>query len=189
MGRRFFIAKIICFCAAVTLMLACNGQQVEASSEKSGNDTYVLLGLLGYNYTNRDIDSYTVDGAGGGGVMLSSSASGGSGVTCCVKLPRAYAGPIRVTIRWQVDGCKYLIKDDRTGEADSVRHFYYKEAEVNVRREAGTKPKYIETHFYPDGTVQVQLVEHRSKSRLLLDGNRPDKSTFPRCKDDKKPEE
>jgi hypothetical protein len=162
---------------------------MENIPKNSGDEKYVLLGLVGYNYTDKDIDDYSVDGAGGGSVILSSSTSGGSGVTCCVKLPKSSSGSLRVMVRWQVDGCTYFIKDDRTGEADSVRHFYHKEVEVVVQRDAGANPKYLETHFYPDGTVQAQLVEHKSQARLLLNGKRTDKSLFPRCKNDKKPEE
>jgi hypothetical protein len=83
----------------------------------------------------------------------------------------------------------YLIKDDRTGKADKVRHFYYNETEVDAQRVAGESPKYIETHFYPDGTVQVRLTEHGSDPLLALNEKRTDKSYFPRCKDDKNPDE
>jgi hypothetical protein len=182
------LSRTLLFFASTALLSACHAQQAKVSVVKDRNEGYTLLGLLGYNYTDRDIDDYSVDGAGGGNVILSSPTSGGSGVTCCVKLSNTYKGPIRVKVRWQVDGCKYLIKDDRTGRSDEVRHFYYKETEVDVHRTAENKLGYIETHFYPDGTVKVQLTEHASHPRFVLDENRPDKSFFPRCKDDKKPE-
>jgi len=167
--------------------LSCHGQHIEASLKNNPDDDHVLLGLVGYNYTDRDIENYSVNGAGGGSVNLSSSTSGGSGVTCCVRLSKSQEVPFRVKIRWQVDGCKYLIKDDRTGKVDSIRHFYYKETEVDVYRNDGEDPKYIETHFYPDGTVKVKLVEQAFRPLLLLDGDRPDKSSFPICKNDEKP--
>jgi hypothetical protein len=183
------LVQALLLSTSTVYLSACHAQQAGAAAGKERIDGHMLLGLLGYNYTDRDIDDYSVDSAGGGSVLLSSPTSGGSGVTCCVKLSKTYTGPIRVKVRWQVDGCKYLIKDDRTGAADEVRHFYYKEAEVDVHRVVGENPRYIETHFYPDGTVKVQLTEHGSRPRFVLDENRPDKSTFSRCKDDKKPEE
>jgi hypothetical protein len=183
------VARAFVFFASVMLLTACNARQMGDIQKSSANEGFVLLGLVGYNYTDRDIDDYSVDGAGGGSVILSSLTSGGSGVTCCVKLSKNSSGPLRVMVRWQINGCRYLIRDDRSGEADSVRHFYHNEVEVVVQRDASINPKYLETHFYPDGTVQVQLVEHKSQPRLLLNGNRPDKSLFPKCKNDKKPEE
>lgn len=161
----------------------------EKSTWEKQKEKYFLLGLVGYNYTDRHISSYTVNGADGGHAFLSSPTGGGSGISCCVKLSKKNAGPVKVKVRWQVDGCIFLIKDDRTGKADKVRHYYYKEKEVDLHSVDGGTPGYIETHFYPDGSVQVQSREHISSPRMQLDEKRPDQSSFERCKDDKEPEE
>jgi hypothetical protein len=163
--------------------------RAEKSAYEKMKERYFLLGLVGYNYTDRHISSYTVNGAGGGDIMLSSSTGGGSGISCCVRLAKKTSTPFRVKVRWQYDGCIYLIKDDRTGKADKVRHYYYKEAEVDVQRADSGTPGYIETHFYPDGTVQVATTDYFSEPRLALDPKRVDQSLFPRCENDEKPEE
>jgi hypothetical protein len=187
-----------CACRAATRLLlslasfaisqGCQAHQ-EKSTEQKNNEQYALLGLVGYNYTDRHISSYSVNGAGGGHIFLSSPTSGGSGVTCCVKFRKNSTVPIRVKVRWQVDGCKYVESNPRTGASAEVRHFYFKEAEVDVQRLADDQPAQIETHFYPDGTVRVLLTTDESIPRMALNDKRPDKSLFPRCKDDKKPEE
>lgn len=171
------------------IMFSAYGAQAENPTVEKINEKYFLLGLVGYNYTGRNISSYTVNGADGGHAFLSSPIAGGSGISCCIRLSKKIAGPIKVKVRWQVDGCIFLIKDDRTGKADRVRHYYYKEQEVDLQRVDGGTPGYIETHFYPDGSVQVQSTEHISSPRMQLDDKRPDQSSFSRCKDDKEPEE
>lgn len=168
----------------VTMGFAKSPEKVEA---RKRGDEYLLLGLVGYNYTDRYISEYSVEGASGGYVRLSSDTGGGSGTTCCIKIRRGHRERMTVKVRWQVDGCTYMIKNDRTGQADKARYLYYKEAEVEVLRRDSGNPEYIETHFYPDGSVKVQLTEDMSYPVLLLDRKRTDKSSFPRCRDDKNP--
>lgn len=170
-------------------VVVCNAYPSEISGERKEGENYLLLSLIGYNYTDRHISEYSVEGASGGYVRLSSHTGGGSGTTCCIKIQRNYRDRMTVKVRWQVDGCTYLIKDSRTGKADKARYLHYKEAEVEVLRKDGGNPEYIETHFYPDGSVQVQLTESMSHPFLVLDHTRRDKSQFPRCKNDKNPEE
>jgi hypothetical protein len=170
-------------------VITASDARAEKSAREQLKEKYFLLGLVGYNYTDRHISNYTVNGAGGFDVMLSSPTSGGSGITCCVRLAKKSLIPPRVKVRWQYDGCIYLIKDDQDGKADRVRHYYYKEAEVDVQRADGGTPEYLETHFYSDGTVQVAATDDLSRPRLKLDENRLDKSLFPKCKNDEKPEQ
>lgn len=166
----------------------CRAQQTPVSP-KTQNADHMLLGLVGYNYTDRHISNYSVNGADGGDVIMSSPTSGGSGVSCCLRLSNKQVGLLRLKVRWQVDGCVYLIKDNSTGKADKVRHYFYREVDANVQRPVGASSKYVETHFYPDGSVKVLLTKNMSSPLLVLDERRPDKSSFPRCKDDEKPEE
>jgi hypothetical protein len=185
LARKSSLGALRCITVLVLFLLitACNARQEAKESER-----YVLLGLVGYNYTNRYISIYSVDGADGGHINLSSATSGGSGVTCCVRLSKRNLSSIKVKVRWQVDGCVYLIKDGTTAKADKVRHFYYKEAEVDVEP-GGQKPNYLEAHFFEDGTVKVRLTEYGSDPLVVLNEKRPEKSQFPNCKDDKDPSE
>ena len=153
--------------------------------EELGRDDgeYVLLGLLGYNYTNRHISEYSVNGASGGHVNLSSLTSGGSGTACCVRMLKKNPREVQVRVRWQVDGCIQLERSPTTGATGERRILSYKETYVDVQLTTKETPNYIETHFYPDGTVQVKLTEAMSNPLLALDGKRLDKSNFPKCKD------
>lgn len=168
-------------------IVACDGSQAKGSRTSKGGDD-LLLGLVGYNYTDRHISSYTVDSAGGGHINMSSPSSGGSGVTCCARVSKNYRGPLRVRIRWQVDGCRYIVKSPRTGETQELRHYYYKESNVDVERIQGDDPAYLETHFYPNGVIRVRLTSTISDPQLTLDESRVDQSTFPRCENDEKPQ-
>jgi hypothetical protein len=166
----------------------CRAQQFQVAMHKQ-NAEYTLLGMIGYNYTDRHIANYSLNAADGGDVIMSSSTSGGSGTACCLKLSNKKHGILKVKVRWQVDGCIYLVKDDLTGKGDKVRYYYYKEMEVGIQRTPDMMYKYVETHFYPDGSVQVLLTKNMSSPRFVLDEKRPDKSFFSRCKNDQKPEE
>jgi hypothetical protein len=50
--------------------------------------------------------------------------------------------------------------------------------EVNAQRIASGNPSYIETNFYPDGSVRVLLTDKESDPLLILDEKRMDKYFF-----------
>lgn len=179
-AAKHFIALLF-YCACAFSGLCC--------SSSMASEDYAMLGIVGFNYTNRHISDYTINGAGGGIVNLSSSTSGGSGITCCVRFPRRQIQSLEVKVRWQRDGCKYLQRSMFTSAVAEMRHFYYKEANIIVALEGIHDPKFIETHFYQDGTVKIKLTESISSPVVVLDGNRPDLSNFPECTNGKNPEE
>lgn len=162
--------------------------EVCAGQLDSKNKEYVTLDLIGYNYTDRDINDYDVDGQGGGIIQLSSPTSGGSGIACCVRLAMGRSTPIIVRVRWQVDGCTYLMRSEFTGSTQRLSHYFYKEDYVEVPLPEGVNPRHLESHFYPDGSVTVRLTKDISLPLLSLRESRPEKSKFPKCKNDKKPE-
>lgn len=180
------VVRVLILLICLVVQSACFGKKDEAIAAQDKGGDY-LLGLVGYNYTDRNISDYSVNGAAGGHVFLSSPASGGSGTTCCVRLSKTQIGHMRVKVRWQVDGCTYLMSNPVSNATAKIRHFHYQEIEVDVPQVAGIKPHYLETHFYPDGSVQVLLTEDFSEPRIVLSERRLDKSSFPRCHDDKKP--
>jgi len=152
-----------------------------------GNTHAKTLSLVGYNYTNRIIESYTVDYASGGDIKLSSATSGGGGISCCFDYYPGLAEKMLVKVRWQVDGCTYVLRNPITKATADVRHLYYKEKMVEVERKTNGTPEFIETHIFPNGSVRVFLTAEISSPILRLDAERADKSSFPRCKDGKKP--
>ncbi len=164
---------------------SCHARSPSAESTKELNEKFILLGLVGYNYTDRHISAYSINGAGGGHINLSSPTSGGSGVACCARVSKKTLEPILIKVRWQVDGCKTVESNPRTGASAEIKHFFYKEAEITIPPTAIERQRYFETHFYPDGSVQVNLTQRASEPRIILDAKRADKSFFPRCKNEK----
>ena len=161
---------------------------VAVAQSQNPTKTTMTLDLVGYNYTNHHIEDYEVDNRNGGIVRVSSPTSGGSGSVCCINLSPGESGAIFVQVRWQVDGCSYTEKDPITGKKEVLQHYLYREEFVKVKRTATGKPNHLETHFYPDGSVQVQITEEMSLPRLRLSEDRVEKLNFPKCSNDQKPE-
>lgn len=182
------IVSILSLMMIINMLGANSSAQPNTESVNSdGASNYYVLGLIGYNYTDRIISEYTVNGGSGGYIALSSKTGGGSGVGCCVRLSKKKPKIFNIRVRWQFNGCVYLTKDERSGLSDKRRHYYYKEAEVVVRNVAEDEPAYLETHFYPDGSIKAIITSEISYAVLQLDERRPDKSEFPRCENDEKP--
>lgn len=177
-----------CLLALLLINFICFMPEARGAQPARESSEYIVLDLIGYNYTDRHISDYNVDNQSGGIIRLSSPTSGGSGIVCCVRLATGEGDPIIVRVRWQVDGCTYLMRSEFTGSAQRVAHYFYKEAYVQVRRPKTIKPSHLESHFYPDGSVVVLLTDDLSLPRLSLSESRPNKSKFPKCKNDKKPE-
>jgi hypothetical protein len=148
---------------------------------------YASLSLEGYNYTDRYIDTYSVNGQGGGNVRVSGPASGGGGGVCCLKFLNTGRAR-KVTVRWQHGACLFTTRSTNSPEVypDNL-HSFMKEVEVMLDEPVPANPKYIETHFYPDGSVRVALTEEASAPRLVLDKKRENTTAYSRCPDDKKP--
>ena len=91
-------------------------------------------------------------------------------------------------VRWQVGGCSYIETDPATGSQQELHHYIYKEKYVEVARPVGIKPNHLETHFFPDGSVEVQITEEMSLPRLRLSEDRVEKLKFLKCKNGEKPE-
>jgi hypothetical protein len=140
--------------------------------------THYMLGIIGYNYTNRTIDGFSIDGHGGGDIRVSSPTSGGGGTMCCVLLSKKPTWPIQVLVRWQSGGCRVYDKKRPSG-----RNYYaYKELKVNVEKGASAYPSDIGVHFYPDGSVRVRLSEGSGMPLLQLSESRLIDDYLPECK-------
>lgn len=146
----------------------------------------ISLGIVGYNYTNRSINAFSVNGNGGGNLFVSSPTSGGGGTTCCVPY---FAGVrhMKLDVKWQYGGCRYHVKSSTSDELYERTHHFFKEASVDVEPPFPANPHYVEIHFYPDGGVKAFITETESAPRLGLPATRADRSPYPRCPDDKKP--
>lgn len=180
LASRINVGKFLFFAFLMVIVQQNQAEQLGARDEHLGVD------LIGYNYTDSHINNYSVDGSDGGDIRLSSPTSGGGGIVCCISL--SIRNPLIVRVRWQVGSCSYMMKSSITGRTQKLVHDFYKEEYVEVRRPKGMRPRHLESHFYPDGSVMVLLTDNMSLPRLSLSEARPDKSKFQRCKDDKKPE-
>lgn len=178
----------------ITLVIMLGGCGKAVSSTGPGLQTIneppppraVSLALVGYNYTNRYIDSFSVDGRGGGNLYISSVQSGGGGTVCCVKYwpgEKTY----KVKVRWQSGACYYHMRASDSHAMYRRLHPFFKEKDVEVIDRAGNRPEYMEVHFYPDGLVQVAVTANPSMPRLALSKEREDNSKYPRCPNDEKP--
>jgi hypothetical protein len=144
------------------------------------------LTIAGYNYTNRYIDDFTVNGQWGGNLSISEAGSAGGGSACCV----AYldtAGKDTVKVRWQSGACYFTTKSTISNDTYQNLHSFYKEVEVELDKSSARKPNYLEIHFYPDGTVKAAVTDKTSPPVMIVDPASEDRSRFPRCPDDKKP--
>jgi hypothetical protein len=62
-----------------------NGAPASIASElKAGAPRHHALAIVGYNYTERYIDSFHVNGQGGGNLYVSGPTAGGGSSACCV---------------------------------------------------------------------------------------------------------
>jgi hypothetical protein len=147
----------------------------------------VGLTITSYNYTNRYIDQFFVNGAGGGNVFVSTESSGGGKGTCCVMYTPGLPPPKTVRVRWQASGCLYYYKGS-DGTPFSRTHSYFKEADAAVDPHVPAHPANFEVHFYPDGHVEAAITESMSEPRLKLPASREDRSDYPDCPGGKKPE-
>lgn len=180
---------------AVALLISCCIQH-GCHSRQDKNDILVNQGdapaakpinltLHGYNYTDRYIDDYSVNGTSGGNLSVSGPGSVGGGSICCMTYFRGAVQKVKV--RWQADACSYIEKSKISLEEIESIHSIYKEVEVDVSLIAGRAPRYFEVHFYPDGHVEAAITDVESRSRLRLEQNRENNSKFPRCPHDQQP--
>jgi hypothetical protein len=184
-----------CFVCVLTVGATCFGLQAcnahpngSESGVSSGNGRTVQLEIFGYNYTNRPIDQFTVNGQGGANIVLSSAGSGGSGGTCCVSYTPGQKD-FSVEVRWTTHSCQYT-QDTGTGEGTyDATYYFYKTVSVPVDISNAESPQNIEVHFYPDGSVQAGISQLMSLPRLKLSKDRQDRTPPPRCPNDKKPVE
>lgn len=193
LSRRFDLHTLVIRYFLVVFIMAmsgCSKASIPSSDREAGaaRNGPATLALVGYNYTDRYIDSFSVDGQGGGNINVSSPNSGGGGIVCCV-LYQPSPEPKTVTVRWQFDACYFREASSYSNETHNTLHVFYKEKKVRVTESTSGKAEYMEVHFYPDDSIQVLLTKELSMPRLSLSKKRQDTSTFPRCPDDKKPAE
>lgn len=143
-----------------------------------------MLTLVGYNYTDREIAQFSVDGASGGNIHVSGPNGGGGGSACCVRHLSADEKKY-YKIRWHASSCRY-------GETASGPHYsydlhrFYRELDIPVDKEPSNTPSYFEVHFFPNGTVSARITAEASAPILSLPRDRKAKPS-PRCPNNVEP--
>lgn len=188
------MAATLPFVLALTVpgMAGCTPHNPEATDKATGaasvGNEPVMLAITGYNYTNQHIESFSVNGQGGGNVFVSTATSGGGGSVCCIRY-RPGRPVTKVKVRWQSGGCYYQERSPASKEVYDMVYPYFKEREVVVDSDIPVDPQVLEIHFYPDGSLKAAISAGVSLPRLRLDPAREDKSDYPRCPNEKKPQQ
>lgn len=119
-----------------------------------------MLSITGYNYTNRYIDGFSVDGQGGGNVLISEDDAGGGKTSCCILFRPDTTLPVKVHVEWT-----YGVEGDlRTGKI--FRQSETHRADVDLKGPIPKDPTIFVVHFYPGNTVQVEVAADYPKPRL-----------------------
>jgi len=153
---RCFLAGVACVFALLPILASCEDSKP------------VMLGITGYNYTDRYIDRFSVGGQAGGNVFLSTATSGGGNTSCCIGYNPRRPLPIWMKVEWTwgrvEDSAGNVIKPDEHAEAT-----------VELRGPVPLDPQDLEVHFMPDRTVQLRITAKRSEPLLIIDrrGQKP----------------
>jgi hypothetical protein len=148
--------------------------------------TRFSLSLVGYNYTSRYIDSFSVNGQGGGNLYVSGPTSGGGGSVCCVSYVQGRPAG-EVTVRWQSSGCMFRAPGRLSDGSTHTAHDFFSEVRVKVEPRIPARPQNLEVHFYPDGHIEAAIKDAYSPPRLVYSKSREDRSEFPRCPNETEP--
>ncbi len=126
------------------------------------------LGIAGYNYTDRYIDHFEVNGQGGGNVSISTPTAGGGKGVCCVSWTEGSKLPKPIKVKWAASYCTQVLTGGYNGETQTVRQPILHIAEVEFNGPVPKNPKNFEVHFYKDGSIQTAITDESSWPRLKL---------------------
>ena len=126
--------------AAVALLLsACNSQ-----------DTLSVT-LVGYNYTERPIYTFSVNGGGGSNIFV---GGGGAKMSCCTEI--TVGQPVEI---------KWMYSYTKKQYDEGLREEDYSNT-VIVPPPTVPEAEYLEVHFYPDHRVELALVKFPGDRRI-----------------------
>ncbi len=178
----FFLLHVTACGPKVAKML---GPPAVAVEPAPPTGTTVDLTIVGFNYTDKDINEFFVDGTGGGNLSVSSASGGRGGSVCCALYTTGTPAP-EINVRWQSDACTYDIWHDETGKEFNNIFSIYKTVSTKVASVA-PNPKYLEIHIFPDGHVEADITGELSSPKLALDQNRRVNVRFKKCPNGTRP--
>jgi hypothetical protein len=129
-----------------------------------------MLGIVGYNYTDRAVADFAVNGQGGSNLELSTPTAGGGKMSCCVVMSRSTKTPFWVDVKYKMSALESY-PPRKVIEPSGP----YKEARVEVKGPIPPDPSYLEVHFYPDGHIEAAISgsDGPSPPRLKLERRLP----------------
>ena len=116
----------------------------------SSQDTRSVT-LVGYNYTERPIYTFSVNGGGGSNIFV---GGGGAKMSCCTEITVGQP----VEIKWLYDTTE---KQYLAGLREENRS-----TTVIVPPPTVPEAEYLEVHFYPDHHVELALVKFPGDRRI-----------------------
>ncbi|WP_162600681.1 DUF3304 domain-containing protein [Paraburkholderia sp. C35] len=126
---------------------------------------------MGYDYTDRALLGFSVNGMSGGNVLLSTSTAGGGKYACCVRLDPTIQTPFDIDVGYIREALVEYPSERiiKPADQDIVR------AHVRVTGPVAEKPAYPEVHFFPDGHIEASLSgkDGPSPTRLRLSRRLP----------------
>jgi len=151
------ILKVVLLATAFQILSGC------------AKDPY-MLGITGYNYTDRAVADFSVNGAGGSNVEVSSPTSGGGGLSCCVVLARNSKTPFWIDVEYEMDALESYPPRKMVEPAGP-----YVKTRVEVTGPIPPNPSYLEIHFYPDHHIEAAIsgADGPSPPRLKLERRLP----------------
>ncbi|MET3449114.1 DUF3304 domain-containing protein [Ralstonia sp. 1138] len=152
-------------CAAIFL-----GLLIFASLSGCAKEEPYMLAIIGYNYTDRAIAFFGVNGQGGSNVELSTPTAGGGKESCCVVMRKGTKTPFKVEVMYEMDALESY-PPRKIIEPPGP----YLTRQVEVTGPVPPDPSYLEIHFYPDGHIEAALSgrDGPSPPRLKLDRRMP----------------
>jgi len=114
--------------------------------------------VIGFNYTDRGVYSFVVDGFGAGSVRAR-QFGGGGGTACCMEVP-----PSKKT--WHLKVTYDLTPEE---DAKNLSPEIY-ETDIAVPKLPNKRDGYIEFHFLSDRRIEAKWVEYPTDQR---NPNRP----------------
>lgn len=132
-------------------------ERVDFDGKLPKGDSRIPVDIIGYNYTNRVIDSFNVNGYDGGRLTLSTLTSSGGSPMCCYYYLPGISFPHEVEVEW----------------APSASDGPWTKTKAVIPEPTTDRPRYLEIHFYPDGHIEGELTEDFSLPRLKLTKKNP----------------
>lgn len=127
------------FWAATLQLTACQAEDTRAAT------------MVGYNYTERPIGGFSVNGVGGSNIFVNGR---GGGFSCCVDVTVGHS----VNIKWRYHRTKK--------QRDAGIPIEDRETTAIIPSPQTAEAGYLEVHFYPDHHVELALVTFPGKRRL-----------------------